>query len=132
MAEEFDAYYKWLAIPPEEQPPTLYKLLGVKEFEADPDVIEAAADQRMSHLRKYQTGQRSKLSQKLLNEVSAARITLLNTDKKAEYDDALRREISAGNDDPLPASFDQLGGGTALPEPAGFESPARRPLALPV
>ena len=42
-------------------------------FEGDPDVIEAAADQRLAHIRTYQTGQNSELSQKILNELSAAK-----------------------------------------------------------
>ena len=56
MAAKFDPYYRWLAIPPEEQPPNHYRLLGVKLFETDEDVISAAVDQRMMHLRSFQTG----------------------------------------------------------------------------
>ena len=56
MAEAFDPYYKWLAIAPEDQPPNLYQLLAVRTFEDDPDVIESAADQRMAHLRTFQSG----------------------------------------------------------------------------
>ena len=37
----FDAYYKWLSIPPDEQPPNHYRLLGVPLLESDLDVIEA-------------------------------------------------------------------------------------------
>src|SRR5687768_18381170 len=44
MVDVFDPYHKWLAIPPEEQPPHHYRLLGIKLFESDPDVIESAAD----------------------------------------------------------------------------------------
>ena len=44
MAELFDPYYKWLGIPIEEQPVNHYRLLGIKMFEADPDVIAEAAD----------------------------------------------------------------------------------------
>ena len=54
--QPFDPYHKWLGIPPTERPPTWYRLLGIPLFESDPDVIDAAADQRMTHLRKYQTG----------------------------------------------------------------------------
>ena len=43
-AERFDPYHRWLAIPPKDQPPNHYRLLGVELFEADPDVIENAAD----------------------------------------------------------------------------------------
>jgi len=42
--KDFDPYYKWLSIPPDEQPPDHYRLLGVRRFEADADVIAAAAD----------------------------------------------------------------------------------------
>ena len=51
MAEQFNPYHKWLGIPLEEQPPNYYRLLAIRPFEDDPDVIEAAADQRMSHVR---------------------------------------------------------------------------------
>jgi len=40
----FDPYHKWLGIPPDEQPPDHYRLLAVRRFEDDPDVIAAAAD----------------------------------------------------------------------------------------
>ena len=74
MPEEFDAYYRWLGIPPKDQPANHYRLLGIELFEANADVIEAAADRQMTHLRTYQTGRHGPLSQKLLNEVAAAKI----------------------------------------------------------
>lgn len=95
MSEPFDPYYTWLAIPPEEQPPNHYRLLGLRLFESKPEVIENAADQRMAHLRAIQKGQRVKLAQQLLNEVSAARIALLTESRKAEYDARLRAELEA-------------------------------------
>ena len=49
MDESFDPYYKWLGIPPAEQPPNHYRLLGVTLFESDLDVIANAADQRIGH-----------------------------------------------------------------------------------
>jgi hypothetical protein len=39
----FDAYHSWLGIPPEEQPPHFYRLLGLRPFETNVDVIAAAA-----------------------------------------------------------------------------------------
>ena len=59
MVEAFDPYHKWLGIPPEDQPPDHYRLLGLKALESDPDAIEAAADQRMAHLRTYQKGKQA-------------------------------------------------------------------------
>jgi hypothetical protein len=102
MSEQFDPYHVWLAIAPEDQPPTLYRLLGLRTFEDNPDVIENAADQRMAHLRTFQSGKRSAESQKLLNEVSSAKLTLLNAKKKAEYDEKLRvqmRQKAEGKED---------------------------------
>ncbi len=96
MAEQFDPYYRWLGIPPEEQPANHYRLLGIKLFEDNPDVIEAAGDRQMGHLRTYQAGKHSQLSQKLLNEVAAAKICLLQPDKKAAYDTQLRPKKGPG------------------------------------
>jgi hypothetical protein len=93
-AENFDPYLKWLGIRDAEQPPNMYRLLGIELFEHDPDVIANAADARMAHLKTFQTGQYSKLSQKLLNEVAAAKVCLLNAGRKAEYDESLRKELA--------------------------------------
>ena len=46
MAEAFDPYYKWLAIPPEDQPPDFYQLVGVHTFEEDPDVGDYEGEER--------------------------------------------------------------------------------------
>lgn len=86
MEEVFDPYRKWLGIPPEEQPPNHYRLLGIALYEHDLDVISNAADRQMAHVRTFQTGQRAPLSQKLLNELSAAKICLLNPESKQQYD----------------------------------------------
>ena len=90
MAERFDPYHKWLGIPPAEQPPNHYRLLGVTLFESDLDVIANAADQRIGHVRAFQIGKHSDESQRILKAISAARVCLLNADKKAEYDARLR------------------------------------------
>lgn len=66
---EFDPYYKWLGIPPNDRPPNHYRLLGVELFEADPDVIDSAANRQMTFLRQCATGPHVAESQKLLNEV---------------------------------------------------------------
>ena len=95
MPEAFDPYHKWLAIPPEEQPPNYYRLLSMKVFESDTNVIASAADKQMAHVRSFQTGQHSALSQQILNEISTARICLLNAAKKAAYDAVLRGQLAA-------------------------------------
>ncbi|MCS5583799.1 MAG: formylglycine-generating enzyme family protein [Pseudomonadales bacterium] len=89
---EFDPYHKWLGIPPEEQPAHHYRLLGITDFEVDRDTISAAAEQRTIYLRTLQSGEYEVLVAELLNEVSQARVTLLNVDQKAAYDEELRKQ----------------------------------------
>lgn len=89
---EFDPYHKWLGIAPHDQPPNYYRLLGLSPFEADADVIDAASSKQMVFLRSCATGPHAGLSQKLLNEVAAARLCLLNPEKKNAYDEKLKVE----------------------------------------
>ena len=93
MADTFDPYRKWLAIPAEEQPPHHYRLLAIPLFESDPDVISNAADGRMTQIKNYQTGPYAKVSQQILNQIAAAKICLLDPKKKAVYDRRLREKL---------------------------------------
>jgi len=90
----FDPYHKWLGISPDHQPPNHYRLLALEPFEADPDVIAHAADQRMAHIRSFQTGENANLSQCILNEIASAKLCLLNPRKKWEYDQALSSRLA--------------------------------------
>jgi len=121
MTEAFDPYRKWLGIPPAEQPPHHYRLLGIGLFEDDPDVIESAADQRMSHLRTFQSGQHSALSQRLLNEIAAAKLCLLSAQPRAAYDAELRQRLAAAE---TSAELERA-------ETAAFPAPFPAPIALP-
>lgn len=102
MPGSFDPYHKWLGISPKDQPPNHYRLLAIDLLESDPDVISSAADQRMAHVRAFQTGKHSALSQEILNEIAAARICLLNAEKKAEYDRQLNQVEPADDPDESP------------------------------
>ncbi len=93
MAEPFDPYHKWLGIPPKDQPPNYYRLLAIELFEDDPEIISNAADRLMAHVRTFQNGPHSSVSQTLLNELAAARHTLLEPAKKSAYDQALRDQL---------------------------------------
>jgi len=95
MAENFDPYYKWLGIPPKDQPPHHYRLLGIEVLEPDRDVIDAAANRLMGYLKELAAGDDAAHSQKLLNEISRARLCLLNKDKKAAYDRELKAKLQA-------------------------------------
>jgi len=91
----FDPYYHWLGIPPREQPPNHYRLLGVELFETNSDVIDSAAERQIRHVRSFQAGQHSRQSQQLLNELARARVTLADATKKAAYDAELRQKLDA-------------------------------------
>lgn len=95
MGQAFDPYHKWLGIPPAEQKPNHYRLLGLTLFESDTDVILSAAEQRIAHVRTFQISQHAELSQRILNELAAARVCLLNAQRKAAYDARLRRKLSS-------------------------------------
>ncbi len=129
MADHFDAYYKWLGIPPEEQPPNHYRLLGVRTFEADIDVIANAADQRMTHVRTFQSGKHGAQSQSLLNEISAAKLARLHAGRKAEYDVKLRGQLAAAAPPQIsppnswPTSPPAVGPPPAVMAPPGFMAP---------
>lgn len=87
----FDPYYEWLGIPRDEQPADHYRLLGIRRFEPNPAVIENAAERQLLLLKTMQHGPRGGLTQQLMNEISAARICLLDPRKRSEYDAKLRQ-----------------------------------------
>ena len=101
MASHFDPYHKWLGIPPKEQPPTLYRLLQIEQFESDEDVIENAAQRQITFLKNAASGPYSRESQQLLNEINKARVTLLNKENRASYDESLRNSLRAVQEKPL-------------------------------
>ena len=86
----FDPLHKWLGIPPDQQPPNLYRLLGISPFESDQDVINAAADKQLAFLHDLTNGTQAEAAEELSNQVSAARVTLLIEKKKAVYDAQLK------------------------------------------
>lgn len=87
----YDPYHKWLGIPPAEQPPTLYRLLGISSGEQDREVIEEAALRQTAHVRTYQIGPNAAEATRILNEIAKARTILTNTAKRASYDASLRQ-----------------------------------------
>ena len=128
MSEPFDPYYTWLGIRPEEQPANHYHLLGLRDFEDNPEVIQHVADRQMTHLRSFQAGQHADLSQKLLNEVATAKLCLLSPEKRATYDAQLRQESAAASLEetlpklPLSAAAAEASGGKS----AGASTPIPR------
>jgi hypothetical protein len=117
MGKTVDPYYEWLGIPPKDQPPNHYRLLGIELFEANPNVIDAAANRQMGFVKEYQTGPDCELSQHLLNELSAARLCLLNPANKAIYDSQLQAKPEARWTGPSPSDGASRWAGDASPTP---------------
>ncbi|HEX3725341.1 MAG TPA: hypothetical protein VHV08_03830 [Pirellulales bacterium] len=126
MSDTFNGYHVWLGIPPSEQPPNHYRLLGIAMYEADMDVIDHASDRQMAHVRTFQSGRHGALSQQILNELAAARLCLLNSEKKIAYDEQLRAKLEGGMKVvPIPI-------GRAVPIARAIPDPAPRPQAAPM
>ena len=87
---EFDVYFKWLGIPPADQPPDHYRLLGIPAFTSDADVIANAIDRQVAYVRTFALGPHSLESQRLLNELATARLCLESPQEKSAYDQDLR------------------------------------------
>ncbi|MCP4193552.1 MAG: hypothetical protein GY768_23310 [Planctomycetaceae bacterium] len=109
MPDSFDPYHQWLGIRDLARPPSHYRLLGIETFESNREVIATAADRQMAHLRTYQHGKNVELSERILNEVSAAKVCLLDPEKKSVYDRHLREIESPDAPPPLDAQLDSLG-----------------------
>lgn len=99
MAKDFDPYHKWLGIPPKQRPINHYRLLGISPEETDREVIAAAADRQMAFVQTHKTGKYAELSQKILNEITAAKLCLLDPAKRKKYD----KELKANSSAPPPA-----------------------------
>src|SRR5690242_13871883 len=94
MPGEFDPLYHWLRIPPSEQPPLHYRLLGLVLFEINADVISTPADRQMSHVRNFQGGKHEGDAAEVLNQLAGAQICLLNAQRRQAYDDQLRKTLA--------------------------------------
>jgi hypothetical protein len=111
----FDPYHIWLGIPPEDQPPSDYRLLAIPELESDSEVIHKAAAQQTIYLQMFQSGEHADLAEQLLKEISTARDSLLNRELKNKYGLQLRPEKTPV---PLPSTTSD-----------GQQPPASKPAA---
>ena len=100
----FDAYHRWLGISPEEQPPDHYRLLGLRRFESDADIIDAAADRQLLFLHQLSNDPNADLAERLANEVSEARLCLLDDAARDAYDRTLTTTPRPPAADPAPAA----------------------------
>ena len=83
---------------------------------------------RMAHVRTYQLGPNSATSQRILNELGAAKACLSDPQKKAAYDSELREKLAQRQDvKSLPTADERVIGSNELPqEPGASQTPATR------
>jgi len=93
MQDVFDPYRKWLGIRATERPLNHYQLLGLEPFEDDTETISNAADQRIAFVRTLSLSDYADLTQRVLNELAAAKVCLLSRDLKGAYDRLLRARV---------------------------------------
>lgn len=120
--KKFDPYQEWLNIAPAEQPVDYYRLLGLQTFETDAELIRDNADERMSNVRRYQNSVHSRSSQRILNELAAARSCLLDAKLRRIYDAKLTKIMNSNKlpeltgsvillpDDAIPENYDPFQG----------------------
>jgi hypothetical protein len=118
-----DFLHKWLGIPADEQPPNHYRLLGLRVFEDDPEVIDAAADKHLAFLHNLANGAHGEAAEDLSNQISATRVLLLNKTRKSKYDAELRVKIVRDQGKAVGEGLDRI----TTKSPA----PARTPPQLP-
>lgn len=90
MPSEFDPYHELLGIVSPNRPPDHYTLLGLDLYESDGKKIDAASTERMGRLQDMANSEFVDHSQRLLNEMAAARRCLLSAVQKVAYDENLR------------------------------------------
>ena len=91
MSAPFDPYHKWLAIPPADQPPDHYRLLGLSAHEEEADVITGAASRQVAHLRSLDANGRESERSQLIAQIRVAYACLQNSEHKALYDQRLKQ-----------------------------------------
>ncbi|WP_145382140.1 FHA domain-containing protein [Botrimarina mediterranea] len=97
-----DVYHKLLGIPPNEQPPTHYRLLAVEPFETDREVIANAARARCQFVKSVSLTI-PELTEPVLDAIMTAKRCLLDPVQRAAYD----RELLAKQPAPKLASASQ-------------------------
>jgi hypothetical protein len=124
MLKPFDPYHLWLGIPPEEQPPDHYRLLGIARFESDSDVIMLAAHRQMAHVKTFALGPHVAASQDILNQLARAKLCLVNPQKRARYDASLREAAASAK----PAARKGDAKPVVCPPPAPLRRSEPRPM----
>ncbi|HEY1065296.1 MAG TPA: RDD family protein [Pirellulales bacterium] len=96
MSSGFDPYLEWFGIAVDQRPPTHYQMLNLPAFESNPQTIESQAQLVLGFLQQQTSGPNSREAQQLIARIQQARVDLLDPNRKAAYDNALRNPGSVG------------------------------------
>ena len=95
-----------------ERAPNYYELLGIPPLaNVEPELVQQAAEQLLARVRQQSRTHDAELVSRLMAEVELARKCLRDPQRKAQYDNALRRSGQAGKHLPSGA----VAGGSASP-----------------
>ena len=126
MAQGFDPYHIWLAIPPEDQPPDHYRLLGVKAFESQ---CRRAGERRRPAA--WRTSALSRRASTRPNRKNCSTswpppgLCLLNPEKRQAYDRELKAKLAAEK----PAPPAPPSPAAPAPDQPGTQAAGHRPAA---
>ncbi len=128
MSDSFNPYGQWLGLSGETRRPNHYELLGLPPGEADAKKIALAADQAATKIRSFRPGSHAADWARLLDEVQAAKLALLDPARKAQYDQTLGvsargTTAAASSTQSSPAAFNDLYPPGFLPSSAPAEVP---------
>jgi len=131
--DSFDPYREWLGIQDGPRPPDHYKLLGLSPGESDPQVIAHAADVQMAKIRRIRPGAHLAEWGRLLDQINAVKVCLLNPVSKGAYDGSLSMQ---GRQAATPPPTSQVAmavppNSGAAPPPWGSPAGAIGPPAVP-
>lgn len=99
-----DVYHELLGIPPKEQPPNYYRLLGITPYESDREVISNAARRQCGFVRQVSLVYPNE-AEALLNELTEAKLVLLDPNRRKDYDQQLRAGVAGGMKQVLPVEM---------------------------
>ncbi len=89
MLDLSTALHEWLAIPKDEQPADHYRLIGVRRFESDMNIVIACAEQRLRFLAQFDGTENAATAAELRQMLETARNELLIPTSKQAYDATL-------------------------------------------
>jgi len=126
VENSFNPYCQWLGLADLGRPPSYYELLQIPTGETDATLIAHAADKLSARVRSQRPGPHAARWQQLLDELAAAKRTLLDGAARERYDAGGRGASSPAQPQPptKPTQPPSTAPGPARLFPPGYQSTA--------